>query len=206
MFEKPRIYLAGPTVFLENPEVIFDEMRDICAKYGIEVVAPIDNQLDMSGVKAGKELGMKIVEADRLLMDELDGAILCVDSWRGAEMDTGTAVELGYLRALNKPMIGWVTDARPYPDKTKEHYNNVTVIASFNEKGATSGHERASDGSLIHSEGFIVHGMAQGFIEQTGGKIVYGETWQQAFEQAAISMKELWAKRLEHNQESHPKP
>lgn len=191
MQNRPNIYLAGPQVFIENPERIFTEMKEICATHDFNGVAPIDNQLDLTGIEPGKKLGMKIVCADIDLMNDVDGGIFCVDSWRGVEMDTGTAIECGYMHGLGKPMVGWATDTRSFPEKTIEHYGGAKTLDNFNAVGATSGSDRAPDGSLIHSDGFIVHGMAEGFIELSGGSVQSGETWQEAFTNALKNLKPL---------------
>ncbi len=40
-------------------------------------------------------------------MDTLDGGLFCLDPFRrSSEMDPRTAFEVGYMRALGKPMAG----------------------------------------------------------------------------------------------------
>jgi nucleoside 2-deoxyribosyltransferase len=191
--EKPKVYLAGPTVFLEDFSERFIEMKRICSDFGFEGVAPIDNQVGLEGHESGKDLCMKIVLADRDLMDRLDGGIFCLDEVRrSTEMDPGTAVEIGYMYRAGKPLSGWVTDGRFYPEKVHEYFKGVGISKAFkNAQGGTSGTERDADGNLIHSAGCYVHGMAQGFIELSGGQIFPNPDWKVAFTQAARNVAEL---------------
>jgi nucleoside 2-deoxyribosyltransferase len=41
----PAIYLAGPTVFLPDPERIFDRMKAICRRHGLVGVSPLDSPI-----------------------------------------------------------------------------------------------------------------------------------------------------------------
>ena len=40
----PRIYLAGPDLFFPDAEARYDALKDLCARYGLEGVAPTDGQ------------------------------------------------------------------------------------------------------------------------------------------------------------------
>lgn len=185
----PRIYLAGPMVFYEDLSV-FDVMKEICVRHGLQGYAPADNQLGLEGASPGKETAAKIVAADFDLMDKLDGAVFCLNPFRrSTEMDPGTAVEIGYMKALKKPMAGWTTDGRPYPEKVRTFFKNESMAkTSANPKGGTSGSERDPDGILIHSEGLVQNAMTQSGIELAGGKVFAHENWKQAFEAAVMNV------------------
>lgn len=171
---------------------MFNEMRAICARYGLEGVAPIDNQLDLQGLAPGHDTLMAIVRADRTLMDRLDGSLVCLDPFRrSTEMDPGTAVEIGYLHALGKPMAGWTRDGRSYPEKVADFFRERGEALNFTESnatGATSGSLRDPDGILVHSEGMVANGMAPGFIELSGGAVFSDPDWRVAFEAAARNL------------------
>lgn len=190
----PKIYLAGPMVFYSDPVFVFEKMKEICARHGLEGVAPLDNQIGLEGIAPGKELILKIVQADFSLMDRLDGGIFCLDPFRRSpEMDPGTAVEIGYMKAQGKPMSGWTTDGRDYPEKVRDYFSSVFGQAlsatPANDQGGTSGTCRDPDGILVHSDGMVQNGMTQGGIELSGGAVFYDSDWEKAFESAARKLK-----------------
>ena len=101
-----RVYLAGPMVFYPDPDTTFQQMKAICRRHGLTGVSPLDNQLGLEGLAPDRALLEKIVKADIELMDRLDGGLFCLDGFRrSSEMDAGTAFEVGYMRALKKPMM-----------------------------------------------------------------------------------------------------
>lgn len=185
----PRIYLAGPMVFYPDPAAVFGAMKEICARHGLEGVAPVDNQAGLGEIPPGKTLTLKIVQADFELMDHLDGGIFCLDPFRrGPEMDPGTTVEIGYMKAQGKPLAGWTTDGRAYPEKVRDYFSNVfdaeLTATKANDAGGTSGMSRDPDGMLVHSDGMVQNGMTEGGIELSGGVVCCGPDWQIAFENA----------------------
>src|ERR1700712_3752888 len=160
----PRVYLAGPMVFDPDPNVIFDRMKALCLAHGVIGVAPLDNQIGLEGVAPGRDLLERIVRADIALMDTLEAAVFWLDGFRrGPEMDAGTAFEVGYMKALGKPIAGWTRDARPYPQRVADFF-----LATFGAEltqtavgpvGGTSGLLRDPDGVLVHSEGCVQNAM-----------------------------------------------
>lgn len=195
----PRIYLAGPTVFEENPNGIFEKMKEICFEYNIEGVSPLDNQIGLENFLSGNDLAKMIAKADFDLMDKLDGGIFCLDPFRrSTEMDPGTAVEIGYMKAQKKPLAGWTIDSRLYPEKVRDFYaktGEVLVETQANSQGGTSGTFRDPDGILVHSDGMVQNAMTQGAIELSGGKVCVDKNWEVAFKQAVISLKEQFIER-----------
>lgn len=188
-------------IFLPDPDLIFSEMKKICERHGMEGIAPLDNQIGLEGIKPGKDLILKIVQADFDLMDEFDGGVFCLDPFRrSTEMDPGTAVEIGYMKALKKPMSGWTTDMRLYPNKIRDHFDSLysqqLTATMSNDKGGTSGLFRDSDGILVHSHGMYQNGMTQGGIELSGGKVFAARKWQTAFNHAAANVAQQLQKSL----------
>lgn len=181
----PRVYLAGPMVFYPDPEATFEVMKAICEQEGLEGVAPIDGQASLQGVPPGRPLYTRIVEADFKLMDECDAALICLDPVHGdVEMDTGTAVEVGYLHAKGKPMSGWMSETVAFGDRIRASCG-PTSLSAANGAGATSGLERDARGLLVHSAELAQHGMAQMPIEMSGGVVFQSAQWTSAFRDAA---------------------
>lgn len=184
------VYLAGPTVFLPDAADVFNEMKSILKRYGLEGVAPLDNQIGLEQLTPGDELAEAIYLADENLMRRTDAAIFNIDPFRrGTEMDAGTAFEVGFCKALGRPMTGWTTDRRHYPEKVEHFMRTVfdeeLVRAERNETGGTSGALRDPDGVLVHSDGKYQNLMIDVAIAQSGGAVYADPDWQTAFAAAA---------------------
>jgi nucleoside 2-deoxyribosyltransferase len=183
---RPRVYLAGPMVFAPEPEAIFARMKHICASAGLEGVSPLDNQLGLEGATPGHMLAERIVRADIALMHALNGGLFCLDGIRrGAEMDAGTAFEVGYMAALGKKLVGWTRDGRDYPQKVADYFGGALQPAAANAQGGMSGSRRDPDGLLVHSEGCVQNAMVHVGIELAGGTVCCDPNWEVAFTAAA---------------------
>jgi nucleoside 2-deoxyribosyltransferase len=108
----PRIYLAGPEVFLPDPIAAGRRKVEIAARYGLTGLYPLDAALDLTGL--GKVVqAQRISRANEELMHSADGLIANLTPFRGISMDCGTAFEVGFMRALGRPVLGYsniVTD------------------------------------------------------------------------------------------------
>jgi nucleoside 2-deoxyribosyltransferase len=176
-------------VFEPAPERTFALMKQMCAHYGLQGVSPLDNQVGLEGVAAGHTLAERIVRADIALMQRLDAGLFCLDGVRrGPEMDAGTAFEVGYMAALGKPLMGWTRDAREYPQKVQEYFQQPMQPALANSAGAMSGGLRDPDGMLLHSQGCVQNAMVQIAIELSGGTVHSYINWEIAFDQAASAL------------------
>lgn len=171
-----RVYLAGDLVFRPDALALFDALRALCAAAGLEGVAPLDGQADLAGLPPGEATIMAIVAADRDLMDGCDAGLFCLDPFRrSADMDPGTAVELGYMFAQGKPLAGYTADGRAYPEKVAAYMRTAWGTAlgprPANTLGGTSGSLQDADGIMVHSEGMVQNGMTEGFIRLSGGRV-----------------------------------
>ncbi|HEY0184958.1 MAG TPA: nucleoside 2-deoxyribosyltransferase [Rhodopila sp.] len=196
----PRIYLAGPMVFAPEPAAIFDRMKVLCRPHGVVGIAPLDNQIGLEGLAPGKSLLESIVRADIALMDTLEAAVFCLDGFRRSpEMDAGTAFEIGYMKALSKPIAGWTSDSRPYPQRVAEFFGATfgqgLTRAAATATGGTSGLTRDPDGVLVHSEGCAQNAMVHVGIELAGGIVAVDTDWERAFGRAVASVAAQLRKR-----------
>ena len=107
---RPRIYLAGPEVFLPNALEVGRAKVEMAAQFGFEGVFPLDAALDLQGLSK-LEQARRISLANEALMHSCDGLIANLSPFRGASMDAGTAFEIGFMRALGRPVLGY-TNAR----------------------------------------------------------------------------------------------
>ena len=180
-------------VFERDPNAIFDRMKTLCVAAGVVGVAPLDNQIGLEGIAPGKGLLERIVRADIALMDQLEAAVFCLDGFRrGPEMDAGTAFEIGYMKALGKPIAGWTRDTRQYPQRVADFFRGTfgegLMPAVAGRVGGTSGVLRDPDGVLVHSEGCVQNAMVHVGIELGGGVIAVDADWERAFGLAVASV------------------
>lgn len=106
MPSRPRIYLAGPEVFLPDPIAAGKRKAALCAAAGLEGVYPLDNALPLDGL-AKVEQARLISESNEALMRSCDAAIANLTPFRGVSADSGTAFEVGFMRALGKPVLAY---------------------------------------------------------------------------------------------------
>lgn len=120
MNKKPKVYLAGPDIFLPNPIEHGEKLKKICTKYGLQGLYPLDNQFDLSDLKRGPDKAIKIYQADIELINASDCLVANLSPFRGVSADPGTCFELGYAVAQNKPVVIYTNDTREYKHKLKD--------------------------------------------------------------------------------------
>jgi nucleoside 2-deoxyribosyltransferase len=115
---KPKIYLAGPSVFDPDWEAQANAMRAACAARGAIGLYPKDNQVDMPTEKFAH--GLRIYEVDRDLVRECDGVVADFTPFRGPSADVGTVWELAYGLGLGKAIAAFSRDRREYKTRLLE--------------------------------------------------------------------------------------
>ena len=95
----PRIYLAGPDVFLPDAAAVFDAKRKLCIDYGFVGVAPVDSETDLS-LLPKRAAAMQISADNEDLIRSCNLLIANLTPFRGPSADVGTAYEIGFARAL----------------------------------------------------------------------------------------------------------
>ncbi|EHH68418.1 nucleoside 2-deoxyribosyltransferase [Gluconobacter morbifer] len=189
MKKRPSVYLAGDMVFRPKALEIFERLKEICNQYDLEGVAPFDGQAEAQLLPPGKETILAFVRADRALMDRCNAGLFCIDPFRRSpEMDPGTAVEIGYMLGLGKPLEAYTVDGRLYPEKVETYWRDLLkkpLIPRLSDGTPASGHMEDPDGMLVHSEGLLQNGMVDGFIGMGGGEIAVDTDFDEAFRKAA---------------------
>lgn len=102
----PRVYLAGPEVFLSHAHDIGARKVKSCALHGLVGLFPLDQSLDLTDL-APAVRARTIALANEDLMRSADALIANMTPFRGASMDCGTAFEVGFMRALGRPVFGY---------------------------------------------------------------------------------------------------
>lgn len=109
----PRVYLAGPDVFLPDAVAVGEAKRAACARHGLLGVYPLDGE--RPGEAPGtREAGLAIAAANEAHMRGCDAIIANLSPFRGPSADPGTCYELGFMRALGRPCFAYSNDARPF--------------------------------------------------------------------------------------------
>jgi len=142
-----RAYLAGPDVFFPNPVEIACRKKGICARYGLHGVFPLDADFDLAGLSP-PEQGQRCFDAMVKLMHSCDLVIANLTPFRGPSMDVGTAVELGFMHGLGKPVFG---------------YTNVTT--HFSQRVG-------ADGFFVEAFDLVDNLMVEGTVVRSGAEVV----------------------------------
>ena len=108
-----RIYLAGPEVFLPDPLEAGRKKCALAEKHGFIGLYPLDATLDLNGL-AKPEQARLIASANEGLMRQADALIANLTPFRGVSMDSGTAFEVGFMRALGRPVLGYTNVVSDY--------------------------------------------------------------------------------------------
>jgi nucleoside 2-deoxyribosyltransferase len=131
----PRIYLAGPEVFLPDALAMGARKAALCAARGLEGVFPLDAQLNLSGLPK-PEAARRISEANESLMRSCDGLIANLTPFRGVSMDSGTAFEVGFMRALGRPVLGYTNVAADYRTRAEIYRSAPPPLPEFDNPEA----------------------------------------------------------------------
>lgn len=120
MTQKPKLYLAGPEVFLPHPGTYAATQHTLCEQYGFVGLHPLDNNVDLGA--GDYETATRIQRGDVAQIREADIVIANCNPFRGMCVDDGTAYELGYANALGKPSYGYLRDTADLVKRTIYNY------------------------------------------------------------------------------------
>jgi nucleoside 2-deoxyribosyltransferase len=159
------IYLAGPEVFLANAREVGGRKRAICTRHGLVGVFPADEEGICDAALPLPEQGLAISRAMERVMQSCDAMIVNLTPFRGPSADVGSAYEMGFMRALRRPVFAYTNDDRPFLDR-------VAGFCGGTVRLRPSGEHEDPDGMAI--EPFELHDnlMLAGGIIASGGCIV----------------------------------
>ena len=101
------IYLAGPEVFLADTHEIGARKRAICARHGLVGVYPADEECLRDPTLPPPEQGLAISRAMERAMRGCHAMIVNLTPFRGPSADVGSAYEMGFMRALGRPVFAY---------------------------------------------------------------------------------------------------
>ncbi|MDE2239208.1 MAG: nucleoside 2-deoxyribosyltransferase [Rhodospirillales bacterium] len=114
---RPKLYLAGPDVFLPHAGAQAEAKCALCARHGLHGLAPFNPHLDMSQPPAA--LARAIYQDDMAMMRESDAILANLTPFRGASADAGTLVELGWFLGQGKPVFGYSNNAAAFAARSR---------------------------------------------------------------------------------------
>jgi nucleoside 2-deoxyribosyltransferase len=156
----PRIYLAGPEVFLPDPVAAGRRKQALCEAHGFVGCYPLDAQLDLSAFDKA-EAARRISLANEALMLSCDLLIANCTPFRGVSMDVGTAFEIGFMRALGRPVLGYTNT--PLHLSTRSAMGRTRIDLPFDSDAA---------GVEIEDFGLAENLMIEIAITESGGTLV----------------------------------
>ena len=148
---RPRVYLAGPDVFLPDPAGRAAALKAVCTRHGLLGISPLD--LHPGETAAGD--AQVIAERNEAHIRHCDAIIANLTPFRGPGADPGTVYEIGYARALGRPVFGYATVGRDYATRVRAM------------PGSDAG--RDVDGLQIEDFGLFENLMISCGIEASGG-------------------------------------
>ncbi len=169
---RPKIYLAGPEVFLRRPREVGDAKIAICARHGLDGKFPLDIEIDFAGLTI-RERGFAIFRANEALIAGCDAVIANLTPFRGPNMDTGTAYEIGYMRGLGKPVFGYSNVPELLFDRVAKSDRK-----GFKRRKAPLPGIVFEDSQKLGVEqfGFVDNLMIDASIHESGAAVVTGKT------------------------------
>jgi nucleoside 2-deoxyribosyltransferase len=170
----PKIYLAGPEVFLRDPEEIGRAKCAVCALHGLEGRFPVGAGVnDDLGALTLEQRGLMIFRANQALLRECDALIANLTPFRGPSMDVGTAFEIGFVSGLGRPVFGYTNSHLPLFERTLKFDRK----GFRRRKGGGPGMVFEDHDQLgVEQFGFVDNLMIDGAIQAAGTQIVVSKT------------------------------
>lgn len=106
----PKVYLAGPEVFLPDAAALGARKKALCARHGFAGLFPGDAP---AAPDIATATDTAIFAACLSAMREADLGIFNLTPFRGVSADPGTVWELGFMAGLGKPVWGYTATAVP---------------------------------------------------------------------------------------------
>ena len=105
-----KIYCAGFDVFHTSAKEIASQQKNVCNILNFEALTPMDNELNTS-----EEIFCNNIR----MINQCDCVVANINEFKGKDIDSGTAFEIGYAYAQNIPIFGYINDKRSLIEKNR---------------------------------------------------------------------------------------
>lgn len=156
-----RVYLAGPDVFLPAPDIWLAHKKAICGRHRLAAVSPLDALPGEPVAWMGLPEWRRIALRNEAHIRASDAVIANLTPFRGPSADPGTVYEVGFMRALGRPVFGYATTALPFAERTLDWLGSPR-----------NGPRRDREGLAIEAFGLFDNLMIEGGIVGSGGILV----------------------------------
>lgn len=163
----PRVYLAGPEVFLPDAIEVLGEKAELARAAGFDPITPLDNESLPQGRQF--DTGVAIYRANVRLMDSCDLIIANLTPFRGIGADPGTAFELGYMAARGARVAAYSNRSKPHFERIRDEHYRGQVTRN------PAGEYRGCDGLTLENFDMFDNLMLAGAIVEGGGILVTHE-------------------------------
>ncbi len=161
---RPRVYLAGPDVFVPDATGRAAVLKAVCARHGLDGVSPLDPLPDRPADWAGLPEARRIALANEAHIRACDALVANLTPFRGPSADAGTVFEIGFMRALGRPVFGWSNAAEDFLARTLRFVGGAARLGP----GDTW---RDGEGMLLESFAMTDNLMIDGAILASGGAL-----------------------------------
>lgn len=120
-----KAYLAGPDVFMSNAAEHARRKIDICARYGIIGLAPLNEDAGPADRSVTIVEWTDIFHKDVEMMEASDIIVANLTPFRGASADAGTLVEIGWFLGRGKPIFGYSNSSRMFDQRSKDQTSAI---------------------------------------------------------------------------------
>lgn len=119
-----KVYLAGPDVFAHNASEVAEQHKTLCSAHGFTPLHPADGS---------HHTAKAIYQANIALIRSADAVLANINPFRGAEVDSGTAFEIGFAIALGIPVVAYLDGPITVIDQVKKFYGPIYLDQESNQ-------------------------------------------------------------------------
>lgn len=156
-----RIYLAGPEVFLAEAISAGEAKKAVCARHGAVGVFPLD-PVDCPEADAQGDLWYAIYLRNEAHIRSCDALVANLTPFRGPSGDAGTVYELGFMRALGRPVGAYSNVATPFTERTRTFLGDTA-------RQRVNGEWEDAEGLSLEAFGLADNLMLDGGVRAAGG-------------------------------------
>jgi nucleoside 2-deoxyribosyltransferase len=157
------IYLAGPDVFLPDAAEVGRRKQAICARHGFVAHYPLDAEIGGAGLSE-RARAFAIAAANEDMIRRSTIVFANLSPFRSPSLDPGTALEIGFARALGLRIYGYSCREASFTARTV-YYSGMGDEAEIDVHGYA-----------IERFGLVDNLMIDGAIAASGGHIVCAES------------------------------